>query len=133
MQLRIFYDGQCPLCVEEMRQLKFFDHRELIELQDINQAEFTDKFPHIDRTEASDILHAETETGTLLLGLDVTAQAWGLVNQKPWIQLLRTPLLRGVSDKAYLVFAKNRFKISRLLTGKARCDEQSCGVDKQFD
>ncbi|WP_432452094.1 MULTISPECIES: thiol-disulfide oxidoreductase DCC family protein [unclassified Agarivorans] len=133
MQLRIFYDAQCPLCAAEMRQLKSFDTHQLIELQDINQTNFKQRFPHINRRKAANILHAENAQGELLLGLDVTAKAWGLVQQKPWIQWLRKPIIRCVADRGYLLFAKHRYRISALVGRHTKCDSQHCGTGKNLN
>ncbi|ABX50968.1 DUF393 domain-containing protein [Shewanella sp. SP2S2-4] len=123
MELRIFYDGNCPLCSAEMRQLKARDPNNFIALEDLNAPDFSERFSHIDRDYANTILHGETATGEVLLGLDVTCKAWALTETRAWIQLLRLPVIKTVADWTYLRFAKHRYRISYLLTGKARCDD----------
>ncbi|SUI84779.1 Protein of uncharacterised function, DUF393 [Shewanella putrefaciens] len=49
MELRIFYDGNCPLCSAEMRQLKARDPKNLIALEDLNAPDFSERFSHIDK------------------------------------------------------------------------------------
>ncbi|MEK9766399.1 MAG: DCC1-like thiol-disulfide oxidoreductase family protein, partial [Thalassolituus sp.] len=71
------------------------------------------------------ILHADTASGELLLGLDVTYRAWALVGKGFWIAPLRWPVIRWFADKAYLWFARNRYKVSGWLTGQERCN--TCG------
>ena len=122
MELRIFYDGNCPLCSAEMRQLKARDPNGLIELVDLNSPDFKQHFGHIDKDYANTILHGETTTGEVLLGLDVTCKAWALTGTRAWVQLLRLPIIKPIADWSYLHFAKHRYRISYLLTGKARCD-----------
>jgi len=124
MELRIFYDGNCPLCRAEMRQLKARDPENKIELVDLNAEHFSTKFSYIDKDYANRILHGETASGQVLLGLDVTSQAWALTGTRPWVQVLRLPLIKPIADWCYLRFAKHRYRISYLLTGKARCDGQ---------
>ena len=65
----------------------------------------------------------------MLLGLDVTAMAWGLTGKHCWVKLLRLPLIKPVADKTYLAFAKNRYRISYLLTGQKRCTADSCSIE----
>ncbi|RJG47739.1 thiol-disulfide oxidoreductase DCC family protein [Motilimonas pumila] len=132
MKLRIFYDGLCPLCKNEMRNIKRRDIDNAISLEDINAQDFSERFPHIDVTKANDILHAETADGKLLLGLDVTYEAWSLVGKGCLVGLLRKPLIKPFADQGYLLFAKNRYKISKLLTGQSRlpqeCESGRCDI-----
>jgi len=129
MELRIFFDGNCPLCSAEMRQLKARDPDDRIELVDLNADNFSSRFSYIDKDYANTILHGETASGQVLLGLDVTSKAWALTGTRPWVQVLRLPLIKPIADWCYLRFAKHRYRISYLLTGKARCDSQ-CQLPK---
>ena len=127
-QLTIFYDSTCPLCVNEMRQLQALDERSggavCIDFEDIYQDGFRDRYPDIDPQQADRILHGQLADGTLLLGLDVTCYAWQLVDRKPWLRVLRWPVIRWLADGAYWLFARNRYRLSWLLTGQRRC--RSC-------
>jgi predicted DCC family thiol-disulfide oxidoreductase YuxK len=130
MELTIFYDSTCPLCANEMRQLKRHDKHDEIHLEDLYSADLHERFPQIDIEKANIILHGLTKDGQLLLGLDVTAKAWGITGKHFWVQWLRKPFIKPVADQAYLFFAKNRYKISYLLTGKQRCNNGQCGLPK---
>ena len=72
------------------------------------------------------MLHGQWADGTLIYGLDVTAQAWALGGRHQWLKLLRLPLVRWFADLGYLFFARYRRQISRLLTVSSRCDAQAC-------
>jgi len=122
MQLRIFYDGRCPLCVAEMRQLASLDANSQLALEDISAADFSTRFPHVDVAEANRILQGELPDGRLIHGLDVTCLAWRVVGKGHRVAFLRWPLIRPVADMTYRIFARYRYGISRLLTGKPRCD-----------
>ena len=128
MELRIFYDGKCPLCAAEMRQLIARDLHRRIELQDINAADFDGRFSYIDKAYANQILHGETASGEILLGLDVTCKAWALTGTRSWIKWLRAPLIKPLADWCYRQFAKHRYRISYWLTGKSRCDTGQCDI-----
>lgn len=126
MALTIFYDSLCPLCVKEMRALKVRDRQQQLRMEDIWQADFSERFPAIDPAEANRVLHAVDEHGELLLGLDVTARAWTLVGVRRF-NWLRWPLIRPLADFCYRRFANNRYGVSRLLTGRARlCSQEGC-------
>ena len=125
MKLRVFYDGSCPLCAAEMKQLAAADREGHVELQDISRPDFSERFPHVDPVQADRILHGESDDGTQLLGLDVTVRAWSLVGKGWRVNWLRWPVIRPMADRVYLFFARHRHRISRLLTGKSRC--HACG------
>ena len=127
MQLTIFYDSQCPLCLAEMRQLKALDSTGRLGFADLHDTHFSQQYPHIDPARAMAILHGQLDSGELLLGLDVTCKAWSLVGKHQWLVILRWPVVRWIADAVYLVFARYREGISRLLTGKSRC--QSCAIE----
>lgn len=128
--LTIFYDGGCPLCAAEMRHLNSLDVLGKITFEDIYADDFSARFAHIDQQEADRILHGQLANGELIYGLDVTYQAWALVGKRRWVAILRWPLIKQVADVGYLFFAKHRYRISRLVTGQARCESCEIGAEK---
>ena len=119
--LTLFYDGRCPLCVAEMRRLAELDTGARLAFEDINDADFSVRHPHIDIVAANQVLHGQTNTGEMLYGLDVSCQAWKAVGRHRWMAILRWPLIRGLADAGYRLFARHRYRISRYLTGRPRC------------
>ncbi|MDD1780262.1 DUF393 domain-containing protein [Enterovibrio sp. ZSDZ35] len=131
MKFTLFYDGSCPLCVAEMGKLRELNKQGMLGFEDILAPDFSDRYPEIDVKKANQILHGYTNDGRLLLGLDATHRAWSLVGKKPWIGLLRIPVVRWFADKLYLFFARNRYAISYLFTGKTRCQNGVCSNSTQ--
>jgi predicted DCC family thiol-disulfide oxidoreductase YuxK len=125
--LTIFYDGGCPLCAAEMRHLNSLDSARKIAYEDIYAADFSARFPQIDQQEADRILHGQLANGELIYGLDVTYQAWVLVGKRKWVAILRWPIIKPIADVIYLLFARHRNRISKLLTGQSRCEACSIG------
>lgn len=123
--LTIFYDGTCPLCVAEMRSIRRRDKDKQILTVDIHSKEFL-AFPTIDAQRANTILHAIDQDGTLYLGLDAAYQAWNRLGRGWLYAPLRWSMIRPVADVFYLYFARNRYRISYLFTGKTRCE--SCKI-----
>ena len=129
-QLTIFYDGHCPLCALEMEKLKSLDSKNLINLENIHQSDFADKFPAIDQNAALAMLHGYYKK-ELLIGLDVTYRAWSLVG-KTWLVFpLRVPVFRTICQLAYKFFARYRHQISHfchhhLGMGKKQCNKGAC-------
>ncbi|MBF4336821.1 thiol-disulfide oxidoreductase DCC family protein [Vibrio anguillarum] len=123
--LVIFFDAQCPLCCNEMRSLKTFDHHGRVQLIDINDGDAMRSFPSIDKSKALSILHGLDQQGNLLYGLDVTVLAWRLVNKHRWLFITRLPILKWINDQIYLLFAKHRMSISRWFS-HAQCRNGVC-------
>ncbi len=134
MELRLFYDGLCPLCVAEMNTLKSYDTHKKLCFEDIHLPEFGERFPDLNKQQLNDRIHGQLPDGTLVSGLDVTYLAWKFVG-KGWVYApLRWPVIKWFADALYLVFARHRYTISYLLTGKRRCQpciSASCQVDKR--
>ena len=126
ISLTIFYDGRCPLCSAEMKELRRYDSLGKLGLEDINEPSFGQRFPQIDPIEADRKLHGLLANGTLIYGLDVTHQAWALVGRHKWLRLLRLPLVCWFADFGYFFFARYRSQISCLLTGNSHCDAEVC-------
>ncbi|RUO35600.1 DUF393 domain-containing protein [Aliidiomarina shirensis] len=125
--LTIFYDGGCPLCVREMKHLKRLDRDEKIVFENILHDDFTTRYPNISIENANQILHGINRSGEMIYGLDVTHAAWSAVGRGWLTAPLRWPVIGWFADKAYLFFARNRNQISKLFTGKSRCDQ--CSID----
>lgn len=137
----IFYDGHCPLCRTEMRHLKKHDTDQQIQFEDIQDDDFSQRYPQLDWEALNNRIHVQQTDGTLISGLDATHAAWKLVG-KGWLYApLRWPLIRHVADVAYKGFARHRYTLSYWLTGQKRgpqCDtscapsaSQSSNKEKQ--
>ncbi|MCH2454651.1 thiol-disulfide oxidoreductase DCC family protein [Idiomarina sp.] len=126
-KLIIFFDGGCPLCVKEMRHLRKLDEKRQITFENINEPDFNQRYPQVNVAKANQYLHGQVSSGEMIYGLDVTHAAWSLVGKGWMIAPLRWPVIRWFADKAYLFFARNRNRISKLLTGKERCAQ--CSID----
>ena len=123
--MKIFYDGQCPLCAKEMTSLKSHDTDHKISFIDVHSNSFEQDYPSINKQHALQILHGLDNNNNLLLGLDVTYCAWQTVKKHKWLILLRKQPIKWFADKAYLFFAKHRMKISGLLMPN-QCDKSGC-------
>lgn len=127
----VFYDGQCPLCVKEMRHLKRKDQNRKLRLVDIQHPSFSQQYPQINKPEAMQRIHGMFANGHVISGLDVTYQCWAAVGKGWLIAPLRWPVINWFADKAYEAFARNRYAVSRLLTGQERC--QQCTLEQDSE
>ncbi|TDO98128.1 thiol-disulfide oxidoreductase DCC family protein [Marinomonas balearica] len=125
-----FYDSLCPLCTAEVSQLGRYDTTHTITFVDIHNVVEMEKYPHVDPISANTRLHLINNSGQLLTGLDATYTVWHHVGKHRWLKLLRLPLIRHIADLAYVFFAKHRYTISYLFTGKRRCS--SCTIKRDL-
>lgn len=125
--LTLFYDGTCPLCMMEMKQLMKRNSAKQLAFEDINVDDFSSRYPTFDKAALNARIHAMWSNGDVITGLDVTYEAWRAVG-KGWVYApLRWPLIKPLADWGYTKFAKHRYTISFLLTGKRRqCDSGVC-------
>ena len=70
--------------------------------------------------ESSLIIHALTSEGEVITGMEVFRRAYTLVGLGWLLSFTAIPMVKQIFDLLYLIFAKNRIRIGRLL-GR-RCD-----------
>ena len=113
--LTLYYDGQCPLCLAEIRFLSRRPHGGLLAFVDVTTDTAQTVADGISCAAALANMHGRLADGTLLVGVSVfpaayqraglPAMAW--VFSRPWLQ----PFWRA----AYAVFARYRHGISRVV------------------
>ena len=129
MQVTIFYDGFCPLCVAEMRHLKRKDKHQHINFEDIQASDFQQRYPELNWASLNARIHVLLPSGDMVTGLDATHAVWQVVGMGWLYAPLRWPVIRWFADHAYNLFAKHRYRISYWLTGQQR----GCNCDAKFD
>ncbi|REL30490.1 thiol-disulfide oxidoreductase DCC family protein [Thalassotalea euphylliae] len=128
-ELTLFFDGNCSLCVAEINALAKRNTKQLIQFEDLHQANFAVHFPDIDSQEAMKIIHGKLGS-KVITGIDVNYHAWRLVGKEFWVKPLAWPLTRPLAKLGYRLFAANRHSISKLyakLTKQETPDKQDCG------
>jgi predicted DCC family thiol-disulfide oxidoreductase YuxK len=119
-EIEVFFDGECPLCVREIRMLQFLDRRGRIRFSDIATPDFDPTPLGLSWEALMDRIHGRLADGTLVEGVEVFRRLYGAVGFGPLVALTRVPGLSHALDWAYGVFAKNRLK----WTG--RCVDGAC-------
>ncbi len=122
-QFTMLYDGECPLCVREVRWLKKRDSKNSLQLIDITDAEFKAEEFGKTQDELMAKIHGVTSAGELVEGVEVFRQAYSAVGLGYLLSLTKYPVIRELSDLAYRGFAKIRIPLGRLL---GRCDTSAC-------
>jgi predicted DCC family thiol-disulfide oxidoreductase YuxK len=119
-RLTVFFDGSCPLCTKEMDTLANFDIHSRIHFVNLNhQVSLPLGITH---AAAFDTLHVIDTQGQLRTAVDANVLLWETVGRKPWLRMLRWPVVSIFANVGYRLFAKYREFFSLLLTGKKRCE-----------
>ena len=121
----VFYDGDCPLCMREIRLLRQLDKRQRIRFVDIAVEGFDAASVGVSSEELMDRLHGRLPDGTLIEGVEVFRRLYAAVGFAPLVTLTRLPGIEHALDLGYGWFAKNRLR----LTG--RCADGACTVDSK--
>lgn len=124
-ELRLFFDGACPLCSREVAALKRLDRgRGRLEFVDIAQPGFEAAGYGIEHERLMAKMHAQLSDGTWVEGMEVFRRAYAAVGLGWFLAPTGWPLLRPLFDAAYRWFARNRLR----LTGRRRCEAGECGI-----
>lgn len=121
----VFFDGDCPLCVREIRMLQRLDRRSRVRFTDIARADFDARPTGRTWDELMARIHGRLPNGELVEGVEVFRRLYTAVGFGPVVALTRLPGVRHLLDVAYRFFAKNRLR----LTG--RCENGTCEVPRR--
>jgi len=119
----VFYDGDCPLCMREIRILRRLDRHARIRFTDIAASDFDARSVGLSWSALMESIHGRMPDGTLVKGVEVFRQLYTAVGFGPLVALTRLPGIAQLLGLGYLVFAKNRLR----LTG--RCVDDACEVN----
>lgn len=121
-EVEVFFDGGCPLCLREIRFLKWLDRHGRIKFTDIDAAEFAPESYGKTYDEMMEKIYGRLPDGTWITGVEVFRRLYAAAGLRPVVALTRLPGVSHLLEFGYRTFAKNRLR----LTG--RCTAQSCSV-----
>jgi predicted DCC family thiol-disulfide oxidoreductase YuxK len=119
-QVEVFYDGECPLCLREIKMLRWMDRKDRIRFTDIASPSFRPADYGKTMQEFMDEIQGRLPDGTWIIGVEVFRRLYAAVGLRPLVGLTRLPVISHGLDFGYRVFAKNRLR----LTG--RCNAGAC-------
>jgi predicted DCC family thiol-disulfide oxidoreductase YuxK len=119
-EIEVFYDGDCPLCMREIRTLRRLDRAARIRFTDIASPYFDAATLGLDHAAMMRKIYGRLPSGELISGVEVFRRLYSAVGFGPLVTLTRTPGVKQLLDLGYELFAKNRLK----LTG--RCENGVC-------
>ena len=116
--LTVFYDASCPLCAAEMHALKSRDRDGRLELVDCSAPDFDAGALGLPVTGADlmERIHARDGDGRWLVGVDVFEAVYRAAGLRKAARLWGNRTLRPVLAALYPWIARNRQRLSRLVT-----------------
>lgn len=120
--VEVYFDGDCPLCLREIRLLQRLDRRGRIRFTDIAAPGFDAGPPGLGWQDLMDRIHGRLPDGTLIEGVEVFRRLYAAVGFGPLVAATRLPGVSHLLDLGYRLFARNRLR----LTG--RCQDGQCAV-----
>ncbi len=111
--LTLFFDGACAVCNLEMDNLKARNTAGWLRFVDISPPSFDPALLGVSLQALNGLIHAQRPDGSLVVGVEVFRLAYGAVGLGHWAAPTDWPLVKPWIDRAYAVFARNRYGISR--------------------
>jgi predicted DCC family thiol-disulfide oxidoreductase YuxK len=117
--VEIFFDGECPLCMREVKVLQRMDREQRVRFTDIASKTFGPP-AGLDMAALMARIHGRLPDGTILEGVEVFRRVYEAVGLSWLARVSRWPGISALTEAGYTLFAKHRLR----LTG--RCDHSSC-------
>lgn len=122
-EIEVFYDGDCPLCIREIKMLGRIDRKQKIRFTDIAAPAFSpEELGKVMSTLMAEI-HGRLPDGRWVVGVEVFRHLYAAVGLSPLVALTRLPVISHSLELGYRVFARNRLRFT------GRCSDQTCAVD----
>ncbi|WP_152435155.1 thiol-disulfide oxidoreductase DCC family protein [Erythrobacter sp. THAF29] len=111
-QVKVWFDGACPLCIREIAAMRRLDRRDAIDFIDVSQS--SDSDCPVDQADLLARFHAE-ENGKVLSGAAAFAAMWRAIPVlRPFGLLARNRYVLRVLERLYVAFLRVRPHIQRL-------------------
>ena len=110
--VQVFYDGECPLCLREIKMLRRMDRKHRIRFTDIAEAGFCPSDYDKTMRQFMDEIQGRLPDGSWIVGVEVFRRLYSAVGLGPLVSLTRLPIVSQVLDFGYRLFAKNRLRLT---------------------
>ena len=125
-ELKVLYDGACPLCDREVKMLRRLDRKQRIRFTDIAAAEFEAGDYGLTQDELMAEIHARLPDGAWIRGVEVFRRIYSFLGWAPVVGLTRLPVVSNLLDGAYRLFARNRLR----MTGRCAAESAVCQLER---
>lgn len=114
-QIKLLYDGECPLCVREVNFLTKKDAgRGIVKFVDIASLDYDPKEnANIDFATAMGTIHAILPDGTVIKNVEVFRQVYERLGMGWVYAITKIPVVGVIADWIYKVWADWRLKLTR--------------------
>jgi predicted DCC family thiol-disulfide oxidoreductase YuxK len=114
-QIKLLYDGECPLCVREVNFLTKKDAgRGIVKFVDIASLDYNpQENAGIDFATAMGKIHAILPDGTVIKNVEVFRQVYERLGMGWVYAITKIPVLGAIADWVYKVWADWRLKLTR--------------------
>ena len=118
----VLYDGECPLCIFQMRMLTWLDWLNALALVPLTDPRAQQAAPQLTREQLLAAMHCVTRDGRIFRG----ARCIRFVGMRlpllvPVALLLWLPGVIWLAEKIYDLIARNRLTLSRIFGCKEAC------------
>jgi predicted DCC family thiol-disulfide oxidoreductase YuxK len=122
-KLKLFYDGECPLCHREVKHYVKIDKRDVLIPVNIKDPEFKAEDYGLNEKEINDRMHAIDDEGNVFIGIDTFTEIWDRLPRWNLLSpMVTNRLVRPLADWGYDIFA---FHIRPRLP-KRDCSAEGC-------
>lgn len=120
--MEVFYDGDCPLCMREIRMLQRKDRHAAIQFTDIAAPGFDAASYGTTQAALMARIRGRLPDGTAIEGVEVFRQLYAAIGWRTAVAISRLPGISLLLRAGYALFARNRLR----LTG--RCTPDGCAL-----
>ncbi len=110
--VEIFFDGECPLCMREVRMLQRLDRKQRVRFTDIASPAFDPSALGLDKAAMMARIHGRLPDGSILEGVEVFRRVYEAVGLGLLARASRLPGISAMTAAAYTLFAKNRLRLT---------------------
>lgn len=128
-RFKLLYDGECPLCLREVRWLERRNSHGHLAFEDVASPDFAPAYYGATREELLGVIHGVFPDGRIVRKVEVFREAYRAVGLGWLVAPTGWPVLRWVFDGLYLVFARYRVRIGRFF-GRS-CASGTCDVSQR--
>ena len=113
-QIKLLYDGDCPLCVREVNFLRQKDAgRGKVAFVNIADDDYSpEENANIDYETAMNRIHAILPDGSIVMNLEVFRQVYEILGMGWVYSFTKLPILGKLADKIYEIWAYWRLKMT---------------------
>ncbi|HEV2692829.1 MAG TPA: DUF393 domain-containing protein [Verrucomicrobiae bacterium] len=126
-EFKLLYDGQCPMCRREVAWLKSRNREGKLAFEDISMPGFEPSRYGLTHEQVMQVMHGVYPDGRVVTKLAAFRQAYQCLGMGWLLAPTGWPVLRGISNRGYEWFARNRMSIGKLFGGPV-CENGACDV-----